>query len=85
MHKYEVSLMSLDGFVDGVLINIYSRTFIIFSDTGEERYIECDTIEEFMGVLKVCTDKLDEDQIYYSDIPSSEDKRKRRKRKKSNG
>lgn len=85
MHKYEVSLMSLDGFVDGVLINICSRTFIIFSDTGEERYIECDTIEEFMGVLKVCTDKLDEDQICYSDIPSSEDKRRRRKRKKSNG
>ena len=77
--------MSLDGFVDGVLINICSRTFIIYSDTGEERYIECDTIEEFMGVLKVCTDKLDEDQIYYSDIPSSEDKRRRRKRKKSNG
>ena len=56
MGEYEVSLMSFDGFVESVLINVSSRKFIIFSDTGEERYIECDTLDEFMGVLRVCTE-----------------------------
>ena len=54
MGEYEVSLMSFDGFVESVLINVSSRKFIIFSDTGEERYIECDTLDEFMGILRVC-------------------------------
>ena len=68
-----------------VVIDLCSRTFLLLSDEGQERIVTCDNTEQFMRVLKVCTDKLDEDQIYYSDIPSSEDKRKRRKRKKSNG
>ena len=75
--------MSFDGFVESVLINVSSRKFIIFSDTGEERYIQCDTLDEFMGVLRVCTEKLDENQIYYTPIPST-DKRKKRRRKRSN-
>jgi hypothetical protein len=36
-----------------------------------------------MGVLRVCTEKLDENQIYYTPIPST-DKRKKRRRKRSN-
>ena len=83
MSEYEVSLMSFDGFVESVLINVSSRKFIIFSDTGEERYIECDTLDEFMGILQVCKEKLDEHQIYYTPIPST-DKRKKRRRKRSN-
>lgn len=83
MSEYEVSLMSFDGFVESVLINVSSRKFIIFSDTGEERYIECDTLDEFMGILQVCKEKLDENQIYYTSIPST-DKRKKRRRKRSN-
>ena len=50
--------MSFDGFVESVLINISSRKFVIFSDTGEERYIKCETPDEFMGVLKICKQKL---------------------------
>tara|TARA_Y100001937_G_C7136448_1_gene340233 strand:- start:11660 stop:11896 length:237 start_codon:yes stop_codon:yes gene_type:complete len=75
--------MSFDGFVESVLINISSRKFVIFSDTGEERYIKCETPDEFMGVLKICKQKLDEEQIYFTPI-TSQDKRRRRKRKKSN-
>ena len=78
MSEYEVSLMSFDGFVESVLINVSSRKFIIFSDTGEERYIECDTLDEFMGILQVCKEKLDENQIYYTPIPSTDKRKKRR-------
>jgi hypothetical protein len=36
-----------------------------------------------MGVLRVCKEKLDENQIYYTSILST-DKRKKRRRKRSN-
>ena len=71
MSEYEVSLMSFDGFEESVLINVSSR------------YIQCDTLDEFMGILQVCKEKLDENQIYYTPIPST-DKRKKRRRKRSN-
>ena len=51
-----------------VVIDLCSRTFLLLSDEGQERIVTCDNTEQFMRVLKVCMDRLEEDQIRYDSI-----------------
>ena len=51
-----------------VVIDLCSRTFLLLSDEGQERIVTCDNTEQFMRVLKVCTDRIEEDQIRYDSI-----------------
>jgi hypothetical protein len=54
--------------VQGIVIDVCTRTFLLFSDRGSERRVECDTVEEFMNVLEVITAQLDPEQIEYADL-----------------
>ena len=54
--------------VQGIVIDICTRTFLLISDEGNEKLVECDTVEEFMNVLDVVTKNLDPDQIEYADL-----------------
>ena len=54
--------------VQGIVIDVCTRTFLLISDQGSERLVECDTVEEFMNVLEVVTDQLDPEQIEYADL-----------------
>jgi len=54
--------------VQGIVIDVCTRTFLLFSDQGSERRVECDTVEEFMNVLEVITAQLDPEQIEYADL-----------------
>jgi hypothetical protein len=54
--------------VQGIVIDVCTRTFLLLSDQGSERTVECDTIEEFMNVLEVVTSQLNPEQIEYSDL-----------------
>jgi len=60
--------MGTETFVQGVVIDVCTRSFLLLSDQGDERFIECDTVEQFMNVLEVCTSQLEEDQIEYADL-----------------
>ena len=57
-----------DTYVQSVVIDVCSRTFLLLSDKGDEKVIECETAEQFMNVLEVCTTKLNDDQIEYMDL-----------------
>ena len=52
----------------GIVIDVCTRTFLLLSDQGNERLVECDTVEEFMNVLGVVTAQLDPEQIEYADL-----------------
>ena len=52
----------------GIIIDLCSRKFLLLSEEGQEREVTCDDADQFMRVLKVCTDRLDEDQIQYADL-----------------
>ena len=54
-----------DTYVQSVVIDVCSRSFLLLSDKGDEKVIECETAEQFMNVLEVCTAKLNDDQIEY--------------------
>ena len=52
----------------GIVIDVCTRSFLLLSDEGNEKMVECDTVQEFMNVLEVVTANLSEDQIEYADL-----------------
>jgi len=60
--------MNAETYVQGVIIDVCTKSFLLLSDKGDEKWVNCDTTEEFMNVLQVCTSHLNEDQIEYADL-----------------
>ena len=55
-------------YVEGIVIDICSRSFLLLSDQGDEKFVQCGTADQFMRVLEVCTANLTEDEIEYADL-----------------
>ena len=55
-------------YVQGIVIDICTRSFLLLSDQGDEKFVECDTVDQFMNVLEVVTANLEDDQIEYADL-----------------
>ena len=60
--------MNAETYVQGVVIDVCTRTFLLLSDKGDEKVVECENAEQFMNVLEVCTSHLNDDQIEYADL-----------------
>ena len=72
-----------DASVVKTIVDICSRSFKIVSDEGYIQLVQCETIQEFMDVLEVCQEFMDEDMLVYSEILTKPKRsRKTRKRKK---
>jgi hypothetical protein len=54
--------------VQGIVIDVCSKSFLLLSDQGSTKEVSCETTEEFMNVLEVVTSNLDPEQIEYADI-----------------
>jgi len=52
----------------GIVIDVCTRSFLLISDEGNEKMVNCDTVQEFMNVLEVVIANLNEDQIEYADL-----------------
>ena len=61
-----------ETYVAGVVIDVCTRSFLLLSDDGDEKIVECETAEQFMNVLEVCTNNLNDDQIEYADLAIKE-------------
>jgi len=57
----------MEDYLENVLIDMSKKQFKLFSMLGDEKLVVCDTTEQFMSVLNVVRDKVDEDCIYYVD------------------
>ena len=72
-----------DASVVKTIVDICSRSFKIVSDEGYIQLVQCETVQEFMDVLEVCQEFMDEDMLIYSEIITKPKRsRKIRKRKK---
>ena len=72
-----------DASVVKTIVDICSRSFKIVSDEGHIQLVQCESVQEFMDVLEVCQEFLDEDMLVYSElITKPKRSRKTRKRKK---
>ena len=49
------------------VVDPVSRKFFLYSSDGNERVVECETVDQFMGVLELCRDLLGNDVLKYVD------------------
>jgi len=72
-----------DASVVKTIVDICSRSFKIVSDEGYIQLVQCESVNEFMDVLEVCQEFMDDDMLVYSEIITKPKRsRKTRKRKK---
>ena len=72
-----------DASVVKTIVDICSRSFKIVTDEGYIQLVQCETVQEFMDVLQVVNEFMDEDMLVYSEIITKPKRsRKTRKRKK---
>ena len=56
-----------DDLLSKCVIDTSKRTVYLYSDGGEKRTVECDTVDEFMNVINFVRDTVEEDRVFYSD------------------
>ena len=54
------------------VIDPSKRKVYLYSEGGEKRTVDCDTVQEFMNVLEVVTANLEPHQIEYADLAVEE-------------
>jgi hypothetical protein len=61
-------MQNTEEFVQGIVIDVCTRSFLLLSDQGDQKFVECDTVDQFMNVLDVVTANLNDDQIEYAEL-----------------
>ena len=61
-----------DEYLTRVVVDTCARTFRLYSNEGDDRVVNCDSMEEFMNVLDLVRKVVDEDIVAYSGPLSSE-------------
>ena len=59
-----------DAYLTRCVVNTTSRSFYLLSSDGSEKVVTCETPEQFMDVLKLCREVLediDEDLLVYTE------------------
>jgi|TARA_B100001964_G_C14236790_1_gene602857 hypothetical protein len=54
-----------DEYLTRVVIDTCARIFRLYSNEGDERIVNCDSMEEFMNVLELVRKVVDEDIVAY--------------------
>ena len=57
-----------EDYLTRCVVDPVKRSFYIYSEQGDDRVIECDTVDQFLSVLEVCRKLLDEDTLAYSPL-----------------
>ena len=54
-----------DEFLTRCVVDPVGRTFHLISSEGDERVVDCETVDQFMSVLELVRDTCDEDVVAY--------------------
>lgn len=52
--------------VSNILIDVCKRTVIVLGNEGDTRLVECETVNEFMNVLKIIEKHIDPEMVLYA-------------------
>ena len=55
-----------DEYLTKCVVDPVKRTFYLYSSEGQKKSIKCDSVEEFMGVLKVVRATCPEQRLSYT-------------------
>ena len=60
-----------DAYLMKCVVDTAKRSFYLYSNEGEEKVVNCDTVQQFMDVLEVVRDTCPEERLIYAE-PLSE-------------
>jgi hypothetical protein len=55
-----------EEFLSRCVVDTLARKFYLYSSEGEEKLVECETVDQFMNVLEVVRKTVSEDCLAYS-------------------
>jgi hypothetical protein len=55
-----------EEFLTRCVVDTLARKFYLYSSDGDERVVECGTVDQFMNVLEVVRTQVDPDMLAYS-------------------
>jgi hypothetical protein len=55
-----------DDYLTRCVVDPVKRKFYLYSEQGDEKVVDCETIDQFMGVLELCRAVLDEEILAYA-------------------
>ena len=55
-----------EDFLSRCVVDTLARKFYLYSSNGGEKTVDCQTIDQFMNVLKVVRSQVSEDCLAYS-------------------
>ena len=58
--------MQDDEYLTRCVVDPIKRTFYLTSSEGDEKTVNCDTVEEFMGVLRFVRDTCPDERLSYA-------------------
>ena len=56
-----------DEFLMKCVVDTAKRSFYLYSNEGDKKVVDCDTIEEFMNVLDVVRKTCPEERLVYAE------------------
>jgi len=55
-----------DDYLTRCVVDPVKRKFYLYSEQGDEKIVDCETVDQFMGVLELCSAVLDEEILAYA-------------------
>ena len=55
-----------DEYLTRCVVNPLSRTFYLYSNEGDTKEVSCETVGQFMNVLEVVRNQVNEDFLEYT-------------------
>ncbi len=56
-----------DDFLSRCVVDPVARKFYLYSENGDERVVDCETVDQFMSVLELVRDSCGDDILAYAD------------------
>ena len=56
-----------EDYLTRCVVDPVARKFYLYSEQGDEKVVDCETVEQFMDILEVCRGVLDEETLAYAD------------------
>jgi len=55
-----------EDFLSRCVVDTLARKFYLYSSNGAEKFVECETVDQFMNVLEVVRSQVSEDCLAYT-------------------
>ena len=56
-----------EEYLSRCVVDPMKRKIFLYSSEGDEKVVSCETMDQFMYLLEMCRNNLDEDTLAYAD------------------